>query len=249
MKLLNVELEVNSRCNRKCSYCPVSIMPFPQVPRLIQERVLSAFIERLKEIDFDGRISFHFYNEPLIHKDLEGIVRRVLRAVPKCRPVLFTNGDLLTQQRYDSLVDAGLQMIVITSHSGKSHPPRPKQIVQFSHDLVLTNRGGKMEDLPRATEWDFSQRCYAPSEMLIVTITGEVVLCYEDADRSHVMGNICDQSIIEIWNSKNYSRVRAELEAGNRKGACEMCMHCTNRAHTTAGKSDRSEPFWDLICS
>lgn len=247
MRLLNVEIEINSRCNRKCSYCPVSIMPFPQVPRLIQENVLSSFILRLEEIDFDGRISFHFYNEPLIHKGLECVVRRILQAVPKCRPVLFTNGDLLTQQRYDSLVDAGMQMIVITSHSGKSHPPRPKQVVQFSDDLVLTNRGGKMAELPKATELDISQRCFAPTEMLIVTITGDVVLCYEDAYRSHVMGNICDQSIAEIWNSDDYSRIRGELEIGNRKGACEMCTNCTNRAHTTLGKSDRSEPFWDLI--
>lgn len=247
MRLLNVEIEINSRCNRKCSYCPVSIMPFPQVPRLIQENVLSAFIERLVEIDFDGRISFHFYNEPLIHKGLEDIIRRILAAVPKCRPVLFTNGDLLSQQRYDSLIEAGLQMIVITSHSGKSHPPRPRQVVQFSDDLVLTNRGGTMEDLPKATGEDISQRCFAPTEMLIVTITGDVVLCYEDAHRSHVMGNICEQSIDQIWNSHDYSRIRAALEVGNRKGACEMCTHCTNRAHTTVGMSDRSEPFWDLI--
>ena len=83
--------------------------------------------------------------------------------------------------------------------------------------------------------------------MLIVTITGDVVLCYEDAYRSHVMGNICEQSIAEIWSSDDYSRIRGELEIGNRKGACEMCTHCTNRAHTALGKSDRSEPFWDLI--
>jgi len=247
MRVLNIEIEVNSRCNRKCSYCPVSIMPHPQVPRLIQEHVLSSFINRLMEIKFDGRISFHFYNEPLLHKGLESIIRRVAEAVPTCRPVLFTNGDLLSQQRYDSLIDAGLQMIVITSHSGRSHPPRPKQIVQFSDDLVLTNRGGTMVDLPKSTEQDISQCCFAPTEMLIVTITGDVVLCYEDAHRSHVMGNICEQSIAQIWNSQNYSRIRAALEAGNREGASEMCKHCTNRAHTIMGMSDRSEPFWDLI--
>lgn len=241
--IVNVEIEINSRCNRRCSYCPVSILPNPDVPKFMADRTLDRILNELKKIDYSGRLSYHFYNEPLLRKDLADIVRKVKVQLPNCRQVLFTNGDHLSESRYQSLYESGISYFVITSHSGKVHPDRKAQVVQFSSDLELTNRGGVLEHLSDFVVDVSDTPCFAPSEMLVITVTGDVVLCYEDAFRKHVVGNIIQQDIENIWFSEKFTQIRKQLANGNRH-ATEICLKCSNHAHVTPGVSAHSEPFW-----
>ena len=56
--------EINTYCNRRCSYCPVSLET--AVPNhFMDEELFKLCIQRLKEINFTGSIMYHFYNEPL----------------------------------------------------------------------------------------------------------------------------------------------------------------------------------------
>ncbi|AHI66581.1 SPASM domain-containing protein [Burkholderia thailandensis] len=245
-QLKNVEIEINSRCNRRCTYCPVSILPNPDVPKFMQAAVLDRVIDQLNAIDYAGRLSYHFYNEPLLRKDLEAIVARVRDGVPDVHQVLYTNGDYLTEPRYETLRAAGIEFFVITSHDGKTHPEREYQVVQFSGDLDLTNRGGTMEHIDALSDEVHTSRCFAPSEMLIITVTGDVVLCYEDALRKHVMGSIVTQSIPEIWFGEPLATMRHRLAEGDRS-VTSICQQCTNMAHTEPGLSAHSEPFWKTL--
>jgi cyclic pyranopterin phosphate synthase len=245
--LKNVEIEVNSRCNRKCSYCPVSVLSNSKLERWMSDFIFERIHDELLKIDYQGRISYHFYNEPLLRRDLERFITYSHERLPGAHQVLFTNGDLLTDARYESLMSAGIEYIVITSHDGKPHPKRLRQIVQFPGDLDLTNRGGTMTTLPAATAEDHLQPCFAPSEMLIVTVAGDVLLCYEDAERMHSFGNLQMQTLEEIWFAPILVALRDKLERGNRLEAASICACCTNHAHTKAGKSARSEPFWELL--
>ena len=240
-----VEVEVGSRCNRKCSYCPVSVVPPLSIPRHMSDQVFGQLLAELKRIGFAGRISYHFYNEPLLRKDLEHLVVWTVDQLPRAHPVLFTNGDLLTDARHASLRASGVEYIVVTRHSGGSYPERPFQIVQYPSDLVLTNRGGTMTNLPAATDDILHKPCFAASEMLIVSVTGDVLLCYEDARREHVMGNIMRAPLEEIWFSANFCHIRSLLELGKRSEASAICKVCTNEAHIIPGVSAHSEPFWN----
>src|SRR5579884_3424923 len=119
--IVAVEIEINSRCNRKCSYCPVSILPAPKAPKMMSEQVISRILEELARLPFEGRLSYHFYNEPLIRRDLEQIIKRFAERLPNAYQVLYTNGQLLTQKRYESLIQAGIHLIKITSHNLQPH--------------------------------------------------------------------------------------------------------------------------------
>ena len=242
-----VEIEVNSRCNRSCSYCPVNILPYPAVPREMHDDTFVRLHEQLAEIGYSGRISYHFYNEPLLRKDLERLIRISKSIVPSAKVVLFTNGELLTQQRYETLRDAGVMYLVITAHDNRSHPVRPNQIVQFPNQLEFTNRGGMLVKLPAATAMHQNTPCFAASEMLVVTVTGDVVLCYEDARRENIFGNIRVQTLEEIWNSPRWGALRLSLEQGRREEAVDICRKCTNLAHRERGNSAYSEPFWQEL--
>jgi cyclic pyranopterin phosphate synthase len=242
--LLNVEIEVNSRCNRRCWYCPVSVLPPPKTPVFMADDVFTRLHEELRALRYAGRISYHLLSEPLLRKDLPRLVHLSKSMLPESWQVLFTNGDLLTDERYAALVEAGVDQIVITAHDGVAPAPRERQIVQFPQHLQLTNRGGSIAALPAPTDRVRALPCHAPDEMLIVASNGDVLLCYEDSKREHVYGNIMRSSLQEIWSEPSFVERRRFLRQGRRVEAGGICEQCSNAAHTEPGRSARSEPFW-----
>lgn len=235
--LNTVEIEVNSHCNRRCSYCPNSLIAVTQDPQYMEDAVVNRLLQELVRIDFCGRISYHFYNEPLLREDLENIVTKFRQQLPNCNQVLFTNGDLLDDTRYNRLLVAGIDLFQVTSHSGRDLPSRAQQSVYFACQLTLTNRGGTLTSLPGPTDAILRTPCNAPSEMLIITVNGDVLLCYEDAGRKYSMGNILQQSLEEIWYSEEFERIRKATAEGRRESASVICRLCTNVAHTIPGTS------------
>jgi GTP 3',8-cyclase len=236
-----VEIEVGSRCNRRCSYCPVSVNPRPPVPRWMPDDVFTTVVRQLGEAGFRGRISYHLYNEPLLRRDLARLVAMVDEVVPDALQLLNTNGDLLDDDRYELLRAAGMDYFYVTRHSNDEFPDRPFQVVQLGEELVLTNRGGSLTHLPPPAVGAVRRPCFAPSEMMIVTVTGDVLLCYEDANRSNVMGNVLETSLAGIWNGERFTRYRRELAAGNRS-IDEMCRNCSNLSHVAPGLSALEDP-------
>ncbi|HSQ62968.1 MAG TPA: SPASM domain-containing protein [Polyangiaceae bacterium] len=231
-----VEVEVNSRCNRACSYCPVSVLPIPDVPRYMSDEVFERIVSELERQDYSGKFSFHFYNEPLIRKDLERLVEKVARRLPRAYRLLYTNGDLLTDERHASLLAAGLDHILVTSHSGELVKDREKQTVQYPDDLVLTSRAGLVQ-VGLNRELPMARPCWAPSDMLIVTVTGDVVLCCEDATRAMKMGNVMEKSLAELWFSPDFVRLRTLLQQGKRGEAGRACARCDNMEFHSPGEN------------
>ena len=233
-----VEVEVNSRCNRKCQYCPNFILPEPDVPKLMSDSVFERLLAELERIDYAGRLSYHLFSEPLLRRDLERLVKSAAAALPKAKQILYTNGDFLTDDRYRSLIDAGIHHLIVTSHSGRRIPEREHQTVQYPGDLVLANRGGLLFE-KRET---LSLPCHAPADRLVVTVTGDVLLCCDDARRTEVMGNITRQPLEEIWFSERFARVRHLLQRGERDRASPICRHCDNREYSNPGADYHQPP-------
>jgi cyclic pyranopterin phosphate synthase len=236
-----VEMEVGSRCNRACSYCPVSLDPRPPVPARMSDEVFVATVHQLAEASFAGRISYHLYNEPLLRRDLARLVAMVDDLLPDALQLVNTNGDLLDDARYTDLRRAGVDYFYVTRHEPGPYPERPFQIVQDSDGLTLTNRGGALAHLPPPSAGTARTPCWAPSEMLIVSVTGDVLLCYEDARREHVLGNVLASSLLEIWNDETVVALRGRLQSGDRTGS-SLCRACSNVSHPEAGRSALEDP-------
>lgn len=229
---LVVEIEVGTRCNRRCSYCPSGHPESTPPARLMPQAVFARILDQLSQCSFSGRLSYHLYNEPLLRKDLETLVSCADAALPDACQVIYTNGDLLSEKRYSTLIAAGTDHIVVTRHDSDSFPDRPRQTVLRPSDLNLTNRGGFLLDIAQA----LTLGCYAPAEMLIVAYNGDVLACYEDATREHVMGNLMEQDLADIWTSKAFTALRRSLNAANRAAASKTCARCNNTAHTEQGR-------------
>lgn len=226
-----VEIEVNSRCNRSCSYCPNGLPDRPALQNFMSIPLYERIITELAEINYCGRLSFHFFNEPLLRKDLASLIATARTQLPLAFIVLYTNGDLLDDARYDSLLAAGVDQFLVTRHSWDALPERAFQVVQYPSNFTISGRGGSVAmaqeplDLP----------CHGPAEMMIVTINGDVVLCHEDADREERMGNFREQSLHEIWFAPRFKEIRATLTSGRRADATALCRRCDNRLYPIPG--------------
>lgn len=227
----SVEIEVNSRCNMKCSYCPNSILPPPDVPEFISRKIYKKILNELVEIRFSGRISYHFYGEPLLNPELEELVEMSKRNVPNAYQVLYTNGSLLSATRYQTLSKAGIKDFRVTKHDNIPIPKRSNQTVLFPNGHIFCNRGGVMYKLKKT----LNLPCYAPSEVLIVTITGDVLLCCNDSRRNCVMGNLTKNPLHQIWFSERFCRIRKILEKGQRKEAFPICQNCDSKEYLKEG--------------
>jgi len=219
-----VELEINSRCNRKCEYCPSATIDRAGIPEFIEEKVLMMTLNELASIQFDGVFSFHFYNEPLLHPNIFDILRRVSVAIPNCFRLIYSNGDYLNDKVYKKLMEAGAHHLVITNHARSHVKARPNQTVKDPAELVISNRGGYLFKV----ETPLTNPCYGPSESLVITITGDVVLCCDDVLRKHVMGNVKYKKLKDIWNSKEFLSKRELLAKGRRSEIPLLCKYCNN---------------------
>ncbi len=67
--------------------------------------------------------------------------------------------------------------------------------------------------------------CIFPFSSMAVHVNGEVGLCNADYNASISMGNISTHSIKEVWNSKEYKKIR-KIHLEGRKDCLKLCSGC-----------------------
>ena len=237
--LMSVEVEINHECNRACVYCPNSKTERKTKGRMSEE-LFRRVLAQLREIDYKGRISYHFYNEPLLSPDLDKFVGLTREYLPEVRSSIYSNGTLLTEKRFRDLIALGVDRFTITRHHGikdfpfakiyESLEPEMKLKVTYQdyNDLVLSNRGGLLKVGYKAEKPPLALPCHIPATLLVVTVSGNVLPCFEDYHEGNIMGNVQENTIAEIWRSEKYVQFRAVLRMRQRFKH-DVCKTCNNR--------------------
>ena len=92
-----VEIGISSFCNRKCWFCPNSIIDRNSCNIELNENLFLKLLSELREINYSNYIYLHRYNEPLYNKEL--LIKRIKQVreyLPQAYITIFTNGDYLT---------------------------------------------------------------------------------------------------------------------------------------------------------
>lgn len=111
-----VAIELTEHCNRRCTYCPVSIVQRLK-NRTLPTHILDRTLLDLQEIDFDGSICLNLFNEPTSDREtLLDAISRIRTRLPKADVYFGTNGDYLNPAYLKELFDAGLSRLNITLH-------------------------------------------------------------------------------------------------------------------------------------
>lgn len=226
----SVSIETSTYCNRKCDYCPNKDNETPK--NYIDKQIFQEAIRQLKKIKFSGIFEYCFYNEPLFDPNLINLVKYAKNELPNCIHSLTTNGDLLTIEKANELIDAGIDKFIVTIHD--KNPERAyerlskvkdvikdKMRLQTIHNLDLQNRGGDVD----ISKYEYQKHKVCPNILkLVIVINGDVVLCCNDYYKKHVMGNIMKTNIVDIW--KSYANLREELLEKNiaRLDICKKCL-------------------------
>jgi len=238
----DIDIETCTACNRRCSYCPNETHErgLLKNKKLMDEKLFKKIINELALIKFSGRISPHFYGEPLLDLRIFDFVAFINKKLPKARISFVSNGDYLTIEVYEKLAKAGVTDFFVTEHGDKmipnikklfdyleDKPYKPKIFYdKFDENTPLYNRGGLVDPVVV----DCKPRCSYFDNPLTIDYAGNVILCCNDYFSSTKFGNLKDKKLMSIWNSYHYRKIRKDLR--NEKYDLEICQKCVGIIET-----------------
>src|SRR5262249_41669868 len=137
------------------------------------------------------------------------------RKLPHAELEIYSNGDFLTLELFRKYLANGLDNFLITQHDNeipenlqrildKATTEEKKHIViRFAKDRNLINRSGLIQSLTKPKQSLKAACDWALSDM-VVTLTGNVVLCCNDYFESEVVGNVSEKSMREVWAAPKF---------------------------------------------
>jgi len=231
-------IEITSYCNRKCKYCPNYTIG--RKNKLMKEKLFYKIINNLKKYNFEGVISPTGYGEPLTDPRLEKFVKYIKKNLPSSLITISTNGDFLTIKKYLTLKQNGVDYFLISNHVEnptntasetikfikKNYPSLLKVYVKDVKLMIdkrlFHNRGGLVKNIKTKK---YSRCPYNATDQMNINVDGDVLFCCHDYLAKHKFGNVFNEDLYKIWNSKKYIRFRNLIENG--KLPYKMCKICT----------------------
>lgn len=113
---LTIDIEITNRCNATCHFCPRDATPHQGIMDVATfDRALARAVEYrevVKEVSgLPVTVSLCGLGEPLINREAVSFVRKVKAEGFKCS--MSSNGNLLTEDKANALLEAGLDEIYI----------------------------------------------------------------------------------------------------------------------------------------
>lgn len=91
-------IETHSKCNRKCSFCPVSTGRRDFPPKHMSDGLFESICQQLEDVCWEGFVEFFVINEPLIDGTYMQKAARLRAATPRSTIYCSTNGDVVAGQ-------------------------------------------------------------------------------------------------------------------------------------------------------
>lgn len=243
----HVEIELNTDCNLKCPYCPVS--KIDRGKHRMNWETFNIIIESIANIEWDdfwkfeftGKIGLHMYGEPFKREDLLKHVKFVRRKLPKCKIIISTNGTLLTEKKILEMFENGVNELDISEHTGKfnknilnflekypNYSPRINYNFFPNENTKIFNRGGTIseKDYPPLKDMKFikSSHCSFAASMLEINWKGDVILCCNDYKNEYRFGNVKDRHLLDIWFDVKYLKIKHNILKGDFE--FNICKNC-----------------------
>lgn len=130
LPLKAIQFQTIDMCNRSCDFCPNKI-GLRKTGAYMTDFVFFRILERLREINFKGRISPYLMNEPLLDARLPAWIQTIRRNFPKNIIFINSNGDaILSQSMRDRLADSGLDGIQLNCYDSEDEFKNKVEIVE-----------------------------------------------------------------------------------------------------------------------
>ena len=242
--ILTVEVNTTELCNRTCVFCPRhDPTVFPNRNLHLTVKGARTIAEELGENQFSGKISFSGFGENLLNPNFVDIIKEFRFNLPMATIECNTNGDKLTEDYVERLYRAGLDLLYINLYDGIEQMAKFEEMLKNvrddmykfrmhwgdfeKHGLILNNRSGVV-DWVGIEETDITslkgKPCHYPFYKMFVDWNGDVLFCSNDWGREHVVGNLLQSTLHEVWFSKPMTKIRKRLMKGDRSHSpCNKC--------------------------
>ena len=245
-----IELSIIDVCNRSCSFCPKSDPKIaPDTYQRMKINLINKLTEELKEIGYKGSVTLCGYGEPMLHKEINLISKKLSEAA---FVEIVTNGDTLKPKKIRELYANNVNKLLISMYDGKHQIKKFNEMIKQSqvpndfvilrdrwydatkdYGLKLTNRTGTI-NIGKQEEIGKYKKCFYPSYQFLIDWNGDVYLCPQDWQRRIAMGNMMQEHIFDIWTNNIMTKFRKNLLNGERKD--NPCSSC-NAEGTILGKN------------
>lgn len=235
----HVEIETINRCNGSCDFCPVSKNKDTREYKEMPQKLFENIIQQLNRINYSGRLALFSNNEPFLDKYILERHRYAREMLPNARMHLFTNGTLLTVDKFVELMKY-LDELIIDNYQQdlklikpckeieaycEEHPElrRKVTIVLRKPHEILTTRGGEAPNRKKMISYP-QAKCLNPFKQLIIRPDGKISLCCNDPLGRNTMGDLSRNTILEIWHGDKFKEVRNCLSKG--RANWKQCIYC-----------------------
>jgi len=241
-----IEISNSGVCNRECSFCPRSDPEYNHKEEFINNELHDKIFKELSNFDYSGMVVYSGFNEPLLKKDIYRDIEVARKYVPKATIELITNGDVLNNKRLKMLFESGLSTILISVYDGeedvkkfqkmcdennlkKSQYVIRKRFLPKEQDfgITMSNRSGLLKNAEHSIQplsKSLDQICNYPGYTFFVDYNGDVLMCSHDWGKQKILGNMNNNSLINIWNSDQALTARKKLINAERSfSPCNKC--------------------------
>ena len=233
-----VQIETINRCNGTCSFCPVNRNIDPRSTTIMSDDIFGKIIDDLRALNYSGRIGLFSNNEPLLDKQILKRVKAAREACPNSYIYFYTNGTLLDEAFFleaskymdrieiddyndELLLSENLKTIVKLCENDEKLNDIARIQLRKENEVLFT-RGGQSPNNNKRVERDYP--CFLPFCQMVIRPDGKVSLCCSDALGKYTLGDVREQSILEIWNSDKYRDIRRRvLEDITSIDLCRFC--------------------------
>jgi MoaA/NifB/PqqE/SkfB family radical SAM enzyme len=189
----------------------------------MSEALFMKIISELRDIHFSGRLSLFQNGEPLLDKRLSKWISLSKQYCPDAFTFIITNGDLLTHEGTVDLFLSGLDALKVNTYDKQTFYRVKETVEKLEENLIKkilfldysekndwTNRGGTV---PSSISPTISPDniCVRPFRQLYISCKGTVPQCCADYLQKNIMGDINNQSLMDIWYGEPFSELRYSL--------------------------------------
>jgi radical SAM protein with 4Fe4S-binding SPASM domain len=244
----NLEIDIQSTCNRDCEFCPRfndrSGVRKDADGKLVITKMPSAkiydLLDQAHQLGFQGKVKLHRLSESLLDKRYLEFARYIkAKGLRICEN---TNGDVL--RKNDELcaqLDGIVEEFTIGLYDYRNEPEKLQEMaywrnkfkqtrISFSlpSEACIIRQGSKVYQLAHRDPHALELPCTQPNRMFLIRYDGEVSLCCEDDGCHFNLGNVFQQSLREIWWSSRHLKIAKTLEQAGGRHRFKRCSQCYN---------------------
>ena len=240
-RLTTVHIETRTRCNSLCTFCAANTKDEIREDRSMSMETYKKIIDGLAEFDYQRRVSPYCNNEPLMDSNIYDFIAYTRKKLPNAYIEIKTNGMLLNEKKMEQLFDSGIDSLNINDYqiSEKSSKRIHQVYEQFKETYPgkinfgqqhydssrgKINRAGSNPSMESTPE-PIPHFCYRPFEMAIFTVDGTMGACSNDFYLRNNIGNIYNNTFIELFTGERINDLRKDLLNYDRSNfeACKKC--------------------------